>query len=116
MSRNTRAVEAQTRLARLREAEPIQVPKVALSVMAALQVLLAGRPVRPREIAVEELVDLTGETEREVQRGLQFLRDELLISRPRTKGGRGHRAPTQLLTDAEAADALRAQADAIDQR
>lgn len=111
-----RAEQAHRRLAAMREADKTSTPKAVWVVHAALMLLLANRPVRPREISVSELADLTGEEERDVQRALGWMRDNLIISRPWTKGGKGHSGPVQYLTDEQAAQILRDRADAIDKR
>lgn len=109
---STRAREAQRRFAEMREEDPMSVPKRAAFVMCALHVLLAGYDKETDDIAVMQLVDMSGESEREVQKALAWLRDALLIERPFTKGGRGvggkgHSAPTRFLTDAEVGVILR---------
>jgi hypothetical protein len=116
----TRAREAQRRLAQIRHDEPIAVPKIAISVMAALHCLLTGYGKEIDAISISQIMELTGEkNEREVYKGVAWLRDNLIIERPRTKGGRGHRdppTPTRFLNDAEARDLLQARVLEHDRR
>lgn len=105
MSARQRAREAQSRLAQMREDDRAGVPKIALSVMAALHVLLVRLDT---VVSIAEICDLCGEPEREAHRGVAWLRDHDIIAREVTKGGSGHAARTQFMTDAETADALRA--------
>ena len=98
----TRAREAQRRLADIRRSEPIAVPKVVLSVTIALWALLPGYSKEVDDIAISQIMELSGEeSERDVYKALGWLRDNLIIERPRTKGGRNKGGATKFLSDAE---------------
>lgn len=104
MNARQRAREAQTRLAYMREEDRASVPKIALSVMAALHVLATRQD---SVVSIGDVCDFTGEPEREAHRGIGWLRDNRIIERTRTNGGSGHAAPTRFMSDEEVREAER---------
>lgn len=102
--RTGRAADAQARMAKMRSEDPASCPKIAYVVLAALYILVGDEEV---EVSISEIADAAGEGERATHKGVQWLRDQLILDRAYTPGGKGHRAKTSFLNNRQVAHALR---------